>query len=214
MSEENLQVVRATSTHSQRVTHLRYSSWPTRTLSSPRFQRHRTPSPSTDTKAWCKAWLRRRDVWDDFSIELREMRDFDDHVLASLRWWGRGPGSGIQMEVDITLSSASVKPRSSACRCSRLSSRPSKPPGSRSRRCRRRTWSFIDVPSLPGTRRPRYLARVRGSRLGVRPTGTFPASSRSTEDPLGLRSSGRPSASHGRSSESRSWLYERPGGRS
>ncbi len=41
------------------------------------------------------------DIWDDFSIELREMRDFDDHVLASLRWWGRGPSSGIEMEVDI-----------------------------------------------------------------------------------------------------------------
>src|SRR5687767_7422198 len=41
------------------------------------------------------------DIWDDFSAELREMRDFDDHVLASLRWWGRGPSSGIQMEVDI-----------------------------------------------------------------------------------------------------------------
>jgi ketosteroid isomerase-like protein len=41
------------------------------------------------------------EIWDDFSVELREMRDFDDHVLASLRWWGRGPSSGIQVEVDI-----------------------------------------------------------------------------------------------------------------
>ena len=41
------------------------------------------------------------DIWDDFSVELREMRAFDDHVLASLRWWGRGPSSGIQMDVDI-----------------------------------------------------------------------------------------------------------------
>ncbi len=41
------------------------------------------------------------EIWDDFSVELREMRDFDDHVLASYRWWGRGPSSGIQMEVDI-----------------------------------------------------------------------------------------------------------------
>jgi ketosteroid isomerase-like protein len=42
------------------------------------------------------------EIWDDFSVELRgEMRDFDDHVLASLRWWGRGPNSGIQVEVDI-----------------------------------------------------------------------------------------------------------------
>ena len=41
------------------------------------------------------------EIWDDFSAEPREMRDFDDHVLASLRWWGRGPNSGIQVEVDI-----------------------------------------------------------------------------------------------------------------
>jgi ketosteroid isomerase-like protein len=46
------------------------------------------------------------EIWDDFSVELREMRDFDDHVLASLRWWGRGPSSGIQMEVDICALSA------------------------------------------------------------------------------------------------------------
>jgi uncharacterized protein len=41
------------------------------------------------------------EIWDDFSVELREMRDFDDHVLASCRWWGRGPSSGIEMEADI-----------------------------------------------------------------------------------------------------------------
>ena len=41
------------------------------------------------------------DVWDDFSFEVRELRDLDDHVLASIRWWGRGPSSGIQVEVDI-----------------------------------------------------------------------------------------------------------------
>ena len=41
------------------------------------------------------------EMWVDFSVELREMRDFDDHVLASLRWWGRGPSSGIEMETDV-----------------------------------------------------------------------------------------------------------------
>ncbi len=41
------------------------------------------------------------EIWEDLSVVLGEMRDFDDHVLASLRWWGRGPGSGIQMEVDV-----------------------------------------------------------------------------------------------------------------
>jgi ketosteroid isomerase-like protein len=40
-------------------------------------------------------------AWDDFSIQVRHMRDFDDYVLASFRWWGRGKGSGIQMENDI-----------------------------------------------------------------------------------------------------------------
>ena len=42
------------------------------------------------------------DIWEDFSVELRGMRDFDDHVLASARWWGRGPSSGIQVEFDIS----------------------------------------------------------------------------------------------------------------
>jgi ketosteroid isomerase-like protein len=41
------------------------------------------------------------EIWDDFSFELNEMRDLDDHVLASFRWWGRGPGSGIEVEADI-----------------------------------------------------------------------------------------------------------------
>ena len=41
------------------------------------------------------------EMWEDFSVELREMRDFDDHVLASYRWCGRGPSSGIEVEVDV-----------------------------------------------------------------------------------------------------------------
>ena len=40
-------------------------------------------------------------AWEDFSIEVRHMRDFDDHVLAAYRWRGRGKVSGIQMEVDV-----------------------------------------------------------------------------------------------------------------
>src|SRR5687768_15304428 len=52
-------------------------------------------------EGWLQGIAQTTEIWEDFSIELREMRDFDDHVLASLRWWGRGPGSGIQMEVDI-----------------------------------------------------------------------------------------------------------------
>jgi ketosteroid isomerase-like protein len=40
-------------------------------------------------------------AWDDFTIELRHMRDLDDRVLASFRWWGRGKISGIRTENDI-----------------------------------------------------------------------------------------------------------------
>jgi ketosteroid isomerase-like protein len=40
-------------------------------------------------------------IWDDFSVELREMRECDDQVLASFRWRGRGPSSGIKTEADI-----------------------------------------------------------------------------------------------------------------
>ncbi len=67
-----------------------------------------TPLPDTPDvqsfhghEGWLQGLAQTIDIWDDFSAELREMRDFDDHVLASLRWWGRGPSSGIQMEVDI-----------------------------------------------------------------------------------------------------------------
>ena len=39
--------------------------------------------------------------WDDYSIEVRQMRDFDDRVLVSCVQRGRGKGSGIQVEADV-----------------------------------------------------------------------------------------------------------------
>ena len=72
-------------------------------------------------------------MWDDFSVELREMRDFDDHVLASFRWWGRGPSSGIEIETDVWALYALRKGKVVRWQFSRLSSRPSKPRASRSR---------------------------------------------------------------------------------
>lgn len=37
-------------------------------------------------------------TWDDYSIELVELREFGDHVVASLDQRGRGRGSGIEVE--------------------------------------------------------------------------------------------------------------------
>jgi ketosteroid isomerase-like protein len=39
-------------------------------------------------------------AWEDFSVEVRHMRDFDDHVLTAYRWRGCGKVSGMQMEAD------------------------------------------------------------------------------------------------------------------
>lgn len=37
-------------------------------------------------------------TWDDYSIEVVDMREVGEHVLVSLRQSGRGKGSGIEME--------------------------------------------------------------------------------------------------------------------
>lgn len=39
-------------------------------------------------------------TWDDYSIEVVEMRELGEHVLVSLRQSGRGKGSGIEMRGD------------------------------------------------------------------------------------------------------------------
>lgn len=39
-------------------------------------------------------------TWDDYSIEVREMRDFDDRILVSCVQRGRGKGSSTPIEAD------------------------------------------------------------------------------------------------------------------
>ena len=41
-----------------------------------------------------------RGSWDEYSIEVRHTRDFDDHLLLSCVQRGRGKGSGVQMEAE------------------------------------------------------------------------------------------------------------------
>ena len=40
-------------------------------------------------------------AWDDYRVELEELRDFGDHVLATTRHRGRGKGSGVAVEQEI-----------------------------------------------------------------------------------------------------------------
>jgi ketosteroid isomerase-like protein len=40
------------------------------------------------------------DTWDDYSIEVLDLREVGERVVASLRQRGRGKGSGIEMEAD------------------------------------------------------------------------------------------------------------------
>jgi ketosteroid isomerase-like protein len=40
--------------------------------------------------------------WDDYGIEILDLRDVGDHVVAHTRQWGTGKGSGIKLELPIT----------------------------------------------------------------------------------------------------------------
>jgi ketosteroid isomerase-like protein len=40
------------------------------------------------------------DTWDDYSLEVRDMREVGEHVLVSLHQTGRGKSSGARMEGD------------------------------------------------------------------------------------------------------------------
>ena len=40
-------------------------------------------------------------AWDDYRVEVEELRDLDDHVLARTRHRGRGKGSGVEVDLQI-----------------------------------------------------------------------------------------------------------------
>jgi ketosteroid isomerase-like protein len=45
---------------------------------------------------WTAIWL---DAWDDFKIEVEEIEEVDDeNVLIHAHQWGRGKGSGLEVE--------------------------------------------------------------------------------------------------------------------
>jgi len=40
-------------------------------------------------------------TWDDFHIDVEELTDLGEHVLARLRERGRGKGSGVEVEREL-----------------------------------------------------------------------------------------------------------------
>src|SRR6476646_7326383 len=80
------------------------------------------------------------EAWEVFRVEESELRDLEDSIV----WLGRAQLKGGTSHVCSTKSSPSTSwsatARSPAFAASFGGKRPSKPPGSRSSRCRRRTW--------------------------------------------------------------------------
>ena len=89
-----------------------------------------------------RAWME-PDAFEEQRIEPLDFRVEGDKVLVRQHAQARGAGSGIELDVE-HLGRLDVR-RSRPCDAVRASSptrrpKPSKPPGCRSRRCRRRTW--------------------------------------------------------------------------
>ena len=80
--------------------------------------------------------------WDEFdepNAEIRDLIEAGDQVLAAVSFRGRGKQSGIAAAGTFGSFGRCEKERPSVDRHSRARKKPSKPPGFRSRRCRRRT---------------------------------------------------------------------------
>ena len=89
-------------------------------------------------RAHWQDWL---DTFDDLNLEPLEFIDAGgDQVVAVLRFGGRAKQSGV--ETDVTFATLYTLRDAKIARAASTgpARKPSKPPGSRSRRCRRRTW--------------------------------------------------------------------------
>jgi ketosteroid isomerase-like protein len=88
-----------------------------------------------------RAWME-PDALEENRIEAREMRINGDKVLVRQHAWARGAGSGIELEVDAwavwTVNEDGLVTRVEGSSTTKRA-RPSRPPGCRSRRCRRKT---------------------------------------------------------------------------
>ena len=80
-------------------------------------------------------WL---EAWDDWELELEELRDADESVVAIVRQRGRSKATGLLVDMHLGQVCRSATARTSACGCMQAPMRLSKPRGFRSRRRRRR----------------------------------------------------------------------------
>src|ERR687898_409896 len=95
--------------------------------------------------------VRWKSEWDDYELLPEEFEHMGDRVVAAVRVRGRGRGSGVQVDARFYEVYTLRKARSSAWISSRSGQKPSKPSGCGSRRCRRRTSSWLTRPIVRST---------------------------------------------------------------
>jgi SnoaL-like domain len=95
-------------------------------------------------------WL---EPWEEHNIEAEEFREVGDKVLAIIRLTGLVRAAGWRSISGSFRSTPYVTARSSGWSGSLGVARPSKPPGFRSRRCRRRTWKAASASGPSASKR-------------------------------------------------------------
>ena len=81
------------------------------------------------------------EAFGEIHIEISEIRDLGEGLVAIGRTRARGKESGAETETPLAFVTEVKNGKTISIRASSIPRRPSKPPGSRSRRCRRRTRS-------------------------------------------------------------------------
>jgi ketosteroid isomerase-like protein len=97
----------------------------------------------------CEMFRAFRDALDEIHAEYSEIRDLGDRVVGIGRIRTRGKASGAATEAPFACISDSRTASRFEFGPIAIRRTPSKPPGFRGRRCRRRTWSWSGVPSGP-----------------------------------------------------------------
>ena len=100
------------------------------------------PGPYVGREAAVRFHEQLGDTWDDHTVvPISDFIDAGDRVAVRYIWRGAGHGPEMNMEVTLvfTMRKGKIVLQEFFWR------RPSKPPGCRSRRCRRRTWSWCAV---------------------------------------------------------------------
>ena len=94
---------------------------------------------------WFGDWFRQFEG--DYRLEINEARDCGDRVFLVATHHGQGRVSGVPVSLGTPTSSRCAKARSFDATPIQTERKPSKPPGYRSRRCRRRTSRWCDAPT-------------------------------------------------------------------